>query len=163
MSRYWNDEEKTKETIDSDNWCHSGDLAIIDESGFCKITGRTKDMIIRGGENIYPIEIEEFFIKHKSVQDIQIIGVDDAKMGQEVCAWISLQEGEELTVDELREYATGQIAHYKIPRYVRFVESYPSTVTGKIKKNVMRDITNEMINNGDQEIQEMGFKKKEIN
>ena len=145
MSRYWNDAEKTEETIDEEKWCHSGDLAIIDESGYCKITGRTKDMIIRGGENIYPIEIEEFFIKNEAINDIQIIGVDDAKMGQEVCAWITLNRGHSISIDELRDYALGQIAHYKIPKYVRFVESFPSTVTGKIKKVVMREETNQMI------------------
>ena len=149
MSKYWNDPEKTAEVIDDEKWCYSGDLAIIDEEGYCKITGRVRDMIIRGGENIYPIEIEEFFIKHESVNDVQIIGIDDELLGQEVCAWITLKEGCSLTVDELREYAKGQIAHYKIPKYVSFVEAYPATVTGKVKKNVMREQSIDMLQKGD--------------
>ena len=163
MSKYWNDPEKTAEAVDEDGWCYSGDLAILDEEGYVQITGRVKDMLIRGGENIYPIEIENFFLKNELIQDIQVIGVEDDVMGQEVCAWIVLQDqnesDKEKIVDKLREYASGRISHFKVPRYVRFVEGYPLTVTGKVKKNVMRDISDEMLKGEDNDMYIMGAKK----
>ena len=145
MSKYWNDPEITKETIDEDGWCHSSDLAFIDDDDYISITGRVKDMIIRGGENIYPKEIEEYYLKHEHIKDIQVIGVEDPLMGQEVCAWIDTYK--DISIDDLRDYALGQIAHFKIPKYVKFVDNYPLTVTGKIKKNVMRDESDELLRN----------------
>lgn len=140
MAKYWNDPEKTRETIDEEGWCKSGDLAEMNEEGYVKITGRVKDMIIRGGENIYPIEIESYLMRHPAIRDVQVIGVSDEKMGQEVCACI-IPHGDPPSLDDLRDFCTGQIAHYKIPKYVRFVKEYPMTVTGKIKKNIMREET----------------------
>ena len=133
MKGYWGDEERTAETI-IDGWLHSGDLGTMDEHGYVRITGRIKDMIIRGGENIYPREIEEFLFTNPKVSEVQVFGVPDPKMGEEVCAWIQLRKGETATEEEIREYCKGQISHYKIPRYVRFVDEYPMTVTGKIRK-----------------------------
>jgi fatty-acyl-CoA synthase len=133
MKGYWNDDAKTAETI-VDGWLHSGDLGTMDEHGYVRITGRIKDMIIRGGENIYPREIEEFLFTNPKVSEVQVFGVPDLRMGEEVCAWIQLRKGETATEEEIREYCRGQISHYKIPRYVRFVDEYPMTVTGKIRK-----------------------------
>jgi fatty-acyl-CoA synthase len=133
MKGYWGDPEKTVETI-VDGWLHSGDLGKMNEHGYVRITGRIKDMIIRGGENIYPREIEEFLYTHPKVSEVQVFGVPDMKMGEEVCAWIQLRDGQTATAEEIREYCKGQISHYKIPRYVRFVDEYPMTVTGKIRK-----------------------------
>ena len=133
MKGYWDDPEKTAETI-VNGWLHSGDLGTMNEHGYVRITGRIKDMIIRGGENIYPREIEEFLFTHPKVREVQVFGVPDLKMGEEVCAWIQLRKGQTVTADEIREYCKGQISHYKIPRYVRFVDEYPMTVTGKIRK-----------------------------
>jgi fatty-acyl-CoA synthase len=133
MKGYWNDDAKTAETI-VDGWLHSGDLGTMDEHGYVRITGRIKDMIIRGGENIYPREIEEFLFTNPKVSEVQVFGVPDQRMGEEVCAWIQLRKGETATEEEIREYCRGQISHYKIPRYVRFVDEYPMTVTGKIRK-----------------------------
>jgi fatty-acyl-CoA synthase len=138
MQGYWGDEAKTAEVI-VDGWMHTGDLATLDEDGFCNIVGRLKDMLIRGGENIYPREIEEFLFRHPKIQSVQVFGVPDAKYGEEVCAWVVLRAGEAMTDDELREFCRGQIAHYKVPRYVRFVDALPMTVTGKVQKFVMRD------------------------
>ena len=138
MRGYWDDTERTAEAIDSARWMHSGDLAVMDEAGYVRITGRVKDMIIRGGENIYPREIEEFLYRHPQVQDVQVFGVPDEKYGEIVCAWIKRGEGE-LTEEEVRAFCVGQIAHYKVPAIVRFVEDYPMTVTGKIQKFVMRE------------------------
>ncbi|WP_338771044.1 AMP-binding protein [Massilia sp. METH4] len=138
MLGYWGDEEKTREAIDAAGWMHTGDLAVIDEQGFAAIVGRAKDMVIRGGENIYPREIEEFLYRHPKVLDVQCVGVPDAKYGEELCACIVLRPGMEAAEDEIREFCRGQIAHYKIPRYVRFVEGFPMTVTGKIQKYVLR-------------------------
>jgi fatty-acyl-CoA synthase len=138
MLGYWDDEAKTREAIDAAGWMHTGDLAVIDDEGYCNIVGRIKDMVIRGGENIYPREIEEFLYRHPKVLDVQVVGVPDQKYGEELCAWIILREGERLTEDEVREYCKGQIAHYKIPRYIRFVDSFPMTVTGKIQKFLIR-------------------------
>jgi len=137
MKGYWNDDEKTEETI-VDGWLHSGDLGTMNENGYVRITGRIKDMIIRGGENIYPREIEEFLFTHPKVSEVQVFGVEDMKMGEEVCAWIQLKENQTATEEDIRDYCKGQIAHFKIPRYVRFVREYPMTVTGKIRKIEMR-------------------------
>jgi fatty-acyl-CoA synthase len=133
MKGYWDDPGKTAETI-VNGWLHSGDLGTMNEHGYVRITGRIKDMIIRGGENIYPREIEEFLYTHPNVSEVQVFGVPDLKMGEEVCAWIQLRDGQTATEEEIREYCKGQISHYKIPRYVRFVDEYPMTVTGKIRK-----------------------------
>ena len=145
MLGYWGDEEKTRETIDAARWMHTGDLAVIDEQGFATIVGRAKDMVIRGGENIYPREIEEFLYRHPKVLDVQCVGVPDAKYGEELCACIVLRPGMEATADEIRDFCKGQIAHYKIPRHIRFVDSFPMTVTGKIKKYLLRQqVTTEL-------------------
>ncbi|WP_287366076.1 AMP-binding protein [Thauera sp.] len=138
MLGYWNDENKTREAIDAGGWMHTGDLAVIDDEGYCNIVGRIKDMVIRGGENIYPREIEEFLYAHPKVLDVQVVGIPDQKFGEELCAWIIVREGERLSEDEVRAYCQGQIAHYKIPRYIRFVDSFPMTVTGKIQKFQIR-------------------------
>jgi fatty-acyl-CoA synthase len=139
MLGYWDDEEKTRATIDSARWLHTGDLAVIDEQGFASIVGRCKDMVIRGGENIYPREIEEFLYRHPKVQDVQCIGVPDPKYGEELCACIILRPGQEASAEDIQAFCRGQIAHYKIPRYVRFMEAFPMTVTGKIQKFVLRE------------------------
>ena len=139
MAGYWNDEDKTRETIDKEGWLHSGDLGALDTDGYLNITGRIKDMVIRGGENIYPREIEEFFFKNPKVADVQVIGVPDDKYGEEVCAWIKLKAGETAEVEEMQEFCRGRISHYKIPRYIRFVDTFPMTVTGKVQKFAMRE------------------------
>ena len=137
MKGYWNDEEKTAETI-IDGWLHSGDLGTMNEHGYVRITGRIKDMIIRGGENIYPREIEEFLSTHPDIREVQVFGVEDMRMGEEVCAWIRLRKDSSVTQDDIQEFCKGQISHFKIPRYVRFVEEFPMTVTGKVRKVEMR-------------------------
>ena len=141
MTGYWDDPERTAEAVDAAGWMHTGDLATMDADGYLNIVGRIKDMIIRGGENIYPREIEEFLYTHPDVSDVQVIGVPDAKYGEEVCAWIRLREGHAVTAEEIREYCRGQIATYKIPRYVRFTTEFPMTVTGKVQKFRMRELT----------------------
>ena len=139
MQGYWGDPEKTAEAIDTARWMHTGDLAVIDANGFCSIVGRSKDMVIRGGENIYPREVEEFLYRHPSVLDVQCVGVPDAKYGEELCACIILRPGTQATTaEDIRAFCDGQIAYYKIPRYVRFVEAFPMTVTGKIQKYLLR-------------------------
>jgi fatty-acyl-CoA synthase len=138
MKGYWGDEAKTRESV-IDGWMHTGDLATIDADGYCNIVGRLKDMLIRGGENIYPREIEEFLFRHPKIQSAQVFGVPDSKYGEEVCAWIVLRSGEHLTAEEVQEFCRGQIAHYKIPKYIRFVDELPMTVTGKVQKFVMRE------------------------
>ena len=138
MRGYWGDPEQTAAAIDPAGWMHTGDLATIDDEGYCNIVGRIKDMVIRGGENIYPREIEEFLFRHPKIAAVEVFGVPDAKFGEELCAWIRVRDGATLTEPELREYCQGQIAHYKIPRYIRFVEDYPMTVTGKVQKFAMR-------------------------
>jgi fatty-acyl-CoA synthase len=138
MLGYWNNSEATANAIDQARWMHTGDLATMDAEGYINIVGRIKDMVIRGGENVYPREIEEFLYTHPKISDVQVIGVPDEKYGEEVCAWIKLKSGEQATTEEIREYCKGQIAHYKIPRYITFVESFPMTVTGKIQKFLMR-------------------------
>jgi len=139
MLGYWNDPEMTAEAIDEDGWMHSGDLATMDADGYVNIVGRIKDMIIRGGENVYPREIEEFLYTHPAIIDAQVVGVPDEKYGEEIMAWVQLAPGEELTEEELKEYCRGQIAHFKIPRYVKFVGEFPMTVTGKVRKVEIRD------------------------
>ncbi|MGH7085247.1 MAG: AMP-binding protein, partial [Acetobacteraceae bacterium] len=139
MLGYWQDPPRTAEAIDHARWMHTGDLAIIDAEGYCNIVGRIKDMVIRGGENIYPREVEEFLYRHPKIEDVQVFGVPDARFGEELCAWVRLRAGQAMTEDELREFCRGQIAHYKIPRHVRFVAAFPMTVTGKVQKFVMRD------------------------
>lgn len=138
MLGYWEDDVRTREAI-RDGWMHTGDLATIDADGYCNIVGRVKDMLIRGGENIYPREIEEFLFRHPKVQAVQVFGVPDTKYGEEVCAWIVLKPGQNATEEEIREFCRDQIAHYKIPRYIRFVSEMPMTVTGKVQKFVMRE------------------------
>jgi fatty-acyl-CoA synthase len=139
MLGYWNDRDKTDEAIDRAGWMHTGDLATLDEEGYCNIVGRLKDMVIRGGENVYPREIEEFLYRHPKVADVQVIGVPDPKYGEELCAWIRLKPGERAAPEEIQAFCRGQIAHYKIPRYIRFVDAFPMTVTGKVQKFVMRE------------------------
>jgi fatty-acyl-CoA synthase len=138
MDGYWGDEAKTRESV-VDGWMHTGDLATIDAEGYCNIVGRLKDMLIRGGENIYPREIEEFLFRHPKIQSAQVFGVPDSKYGEEVCAWIVVRAGEHLTAEDVQEFCRGQIAHYKIPKYIRFVDELPMTVTGKVQKFVMRE------------------------
>jgi fatty-acyl-CoA synthase len=138
MLGYWDDAARTAEALDAAGWMHTGDLATIDEAGYCNIVGRIKDMVIRGGENIYPREIEEFLYRHPAIQDVQVIGVPDARYGEELAAWIVVKPGASLCQDEVRSFCQGQIAHYKIPRYVRFVDGFPTTVTGKVQKFAMR-------------------------
>lgn len=145
MKGYWNDEAKTKEAVDEAGWMRTGDLATMDEQGYVNIVGRLKDMIIRGGENVYPREIEEFLYRHPKVQDVQVIGVPDPRYGEAVCAWIKLRDGETATDEEIRAFCQGQIAHYKIPRYIQFVPEFPMTITGKIQKFVMREQTIEKL------------------
>ena len=139
MLGYWNDPEKTAEAIDADGWMHSGDLAVMDENGYVNIVGRIKDLVIRGGENIYPREIEEFLYTHPAVADAQVIGVPDEKYGEEIMAWVQLAEGEQATEDDIKEFCRGTIAHFKVPRYITFVEEFPMTVTGKVRKIEMRE------------------------
>jgi len=138
MRGYWEDDDRTRESIDAAGWMHSGDLATLDAQGYCRIVGRSKDMVIRGGENIYPREVEEFLYRHPKVMDVQCVRVPDAKYGEELCACIILRPGMQSSAEEIREFCRGQIAHYKVPRYVRFVDSFPMTVTGKVQKYVLR-------------------------
>ena len=139
MLGYWDEPEKTAEAIDAGRWMHTGDLAVMDEAGYLNIVGRIKDMVIRGGENVYPREVEEFLYTHPEIEDVQVIGVPDVKYGEELCAWVKLRPGSELTAEQVREFCTGKIAHYKIPRYVRVAEDFPMTVTGKVQKFKMRE------------------------
>ena len=139
MLGYWNDAEATRDAIDAAGWMHTGDLAVMDDDGYASIVGRIKDMIIRGGENIYPREIEEFLYTHPAIADVHVIGLPDQRYGEEVCAWVRLREGRSLTLDELRDFCQGKIAHYKIPRYLKVTDEFPMTVTGKIQKYKMRE------------------------
>ena len=132
-------------------WMHTGDLATIDAEGYCNIVGRIKDMVIRGGENVYPREVEEFLYRHPKIQDVQVFGVPDERYGEELCAWVRMRAGESLTAEEMRAFCTGQIAHYKIPRHIRFVDEFPMTVTGKVQKFLMRE----------QMIAELGLRMRE--
>jgi fatty-acyl-CoA synthase len=139
MSGYWNDPERTAQAIDGQRWMHTGDLATMDEHGYVRVVGRIKDMVIRGGENIYPREIEEFLYGHPAVADVQVIGVPDERYGEELMAWIIPRPGEELTEEEVKAFCKDQIAHFKVPRYIKFVDSFPMTVTGKVQKFKMRE------------------------
>ncbi len=139
MLGYWNDEAQTSAVIDAARWMHTGDLAVMDDAGYLNIAGRIKDMVIRGGENVYPREVEEFLYTHPAIEDVQVIGVPDARFGEELCAWVKLRPGAELTLEQLREFCTGKIAHFKIPRYLRITGEFPMTVTGKIQKFKMRE------------------------
>ena len=140
MQGYYNMPEATNSAIDEEGWLHTGDLAEVDEDGYYKITGRLKDMIIRGGENVYPREIEEFLYTHPKVSDVQVIGVPDERFGEEVMAWVMLRPGESADPEEIREFCRGRIAHFKVPRYVKVTEEFPMTVTGKIQKFRMREM-----------------------
>jgi len=139
MHGYWDDEPRTREAIDADGWMHTGDLAVMDAEGYVNIVGRIKDLVIRGGENIYPREIEEFLYRHPKVQDVQVVGLPDKRYGEELCAWIITKPGQTVTADEIRDFCKGQIAHYKVPKYIQFVDAFPMTVTGKIQKFKIRD------------------------
>ena len=140
MSGYWDDPDQTAETIDADGWMHTGDIGIIDSEGYGNIVGRIKDMVIRGGENVYPREIEEFLFSHPKVAEVQVVGVPDFRLGEELCAWIRVVAGESCDDEEIRAFCLGRIAHYKIPRYIRFVHEFPLTASGKVKKFVIRDV-----------------------
>jgi fatty-acyl-CoA synthase len=139
MLGYWDAPDQTREVIDQARWMHTGDLAVLDEEGYLNIAGRIKDMIIRGGENVYPREVEEFLYTHPAIEDVQVIGVPDARFGEEICAWVKLRPGTELSTEDLRAYCAGKIAHFKIPRYVRVTAGFPMTVTGKVQKFKMRE------------------------
>jgi fatty-acyl-CoA synthase len=139
MHGYWDDAEKTRDAVDEQGWMHTGDLATLDAAGYCNIVGRVKDLIIRGGENISPREIEEFLYRHPQVQDVQVFGIPDRRYGEVVCAWIKLKSGERCDAEAIRKFCRDQIAHYKVPQHIRFVEQFPMTVTGKIQKFVMRE------------------------
>jgi fatty-acyl-CoA synthase len=139
MLGYWGDAEKTAEAIDGARWMHTGDLATIDADGYVNIVGRIKDMVIRGGENVYPREIEEFLFRHPKIEAVQVVGVPDRKYGEELCAWVKLKDGATAKPEDIQEFCKGQIAHYKIPRYIKFTDSFPMTVTGKVQKFVMRE------------------------
>jgi fatty-acyl-CoA synthase len=143
MRGYWGDAERTAEDIDEDideaHWIRTGDIATMDEYGYIRIVGRIKDMLIRGGENIYPREIEDLYYTNPKVDQVEVVGVPDARFGEEIAAWIRLHEGEQATVEEMQEYCRGKLAHFKIPRYIRFVDEFPMTVTGKVQKFVMRE------------------------
>jgi fatty-acyl-CoA synthase len=149
MLGYWNDTERTAEAIDDAGWMHTGDLATMDNDGYLNIVGRIKDLVIRGGENVYPREIEEFLYSHPAIADVQVIGVPDTKYGEELCAWVRLREGETATEDNIRDYCRGKLAHFKVPRYVIFVDEFPMTVTGKIQKFKMRETSIEQLSLGD--------------
>jgi len=139
MLGYWQDPEKTAEAIDRAGWMHTGDLATLDAEGYCNIVGRIKDMVIRGGENVYPREIEEYLYRHPKIADVQVIGVPDDKYGEELCAWVKLKAGQVADAEEIQAFCRGQIAHYKVPRYIHFVDAFPMTITGKVQKYLMRE------------------------
>jgi len=139
MTGYWRDQDRTREAVDDDGWMHTGDLAVMRDDGYCRIVGRIKDMVIRGGENVYPREIEEFLHTHPDIDDVQVIGVPDERYGEEICAWVKLRAGAAaLDAEAVRAFSTGKLAHYKIPRYVHVVDEFPMTVTGKVRKLEMR-------------------------
>jgi len=143
MRGYWEDPASTAEAVDGSGWMHTGDLAVMQDDGYVRIVGRSKDMIIRGGENVYPREIEEFLYTHPAIADVQVVGVPDPKYGEEICAWVILHAGAEATEDDVRSFCRGKIATYKIPRYVRFVDTFPTTVTGKVQKFRIRELAAE--------------------
>ncbi len=139
MLGYWNDPERTAEAIDADGWMHTGDLAVMDDEGYVNIVGRIKDMIIRGGENVYPREIEEFLYTHPDIVDVQVIGVPDVRYGEEIMAWVQLRDGAGTTTDDIKDFCRGTIAHYKVPRYIKLTDTFPMTITGKVQKFKMRE------------------------
>jgi fatty-acyl-CoA synthase len=146
MLGYWEDAEKTTESIDAAGWMHTGDLATMDAEGYLNIVGRIKDMIIRGGENVYPREIEEFLYTHPDIVDVQVVGVPDARYGEEIMAWVKARDGaDDLTQEAVRAYCQGQIAHYKVPRYVHLADEFPMTITGKVQKYRMRELSIELL------------------
>ena len=147
MLGYWGDKEKTEEVYKEDGWFHTGDTAVIFENGYGQIVGRMKDMIIRGGENIYPREIEEFLHSHPDIAEVQVIGVSDRRLGEELAVWVRMRgdAAKELTIQDIKQFCKGRLAHFKIPKYVYFVESFPTTVTGKIQKFKMREVTERWI------------------
>jgi fatty-acyl-CoA synthase len=145
MLSYWNEPDKTAQAIDAAGWMHTGDLATMDDDSYLNIVGRIKDMIIRGGENVYPREIEEFLYTNPDIVDVQVIGVPDEKYGEEVMAWIKVRSGSTLDLDSVRAFCQGRIAHYKVPRYVHFTDEFPMTVTGKIQKFKMRETSIELL------------------
>jgi fatty-acyl-CoA synthase len=145
MLGYWGDPERTAEAVDAAGWMHTGDLATMDDDGYVNIVGRIKDMIIRGGENVYPREIEEFLYTHPDIVDVQVIGVPDVRYGEEVMAWVKVREGAALTTDDVRAFCQGRIAHYKVPRYVHVADEFPMTVTGKVQKYLMRQAAVELL------------------
>jgi fatty-acyl-CoA synthase len=146
MLGYWDEPEKTADVLDATHWMHTGDLATMDADGYVNIVGRIKDLVIRGGENVYPREIEEFLYSHPDIADVQVIGVPDQRYGEELCAWIRLRDGAEpLDATAVRAYCEGKLAHYKIPRYVQVVDEFPMTVTGKIRKVEMRERSVELL------------------
>ncbi|WP_419845652.1 AMP-binding protein [Candidatus Poriferisocius sp.] len=149
MLGYWDDEARSTEAIDDQGWMHSGDLAVMDDDGYINIVGRIKDMIIRGGENVYPREIEEYLYRHPDVVEVQVIGVPDARYGEEIMAWVQLRDSATLDADNIKEFCRGQIAHYKVPRYVKFTDEFPMTITGKIQKYLMREQSIEELGLGD--------------
>jgi fatty-acyl-CoA synthase len=139
MLGYWEDPERTDEAIDRAGWMHTGDLATMDDEGYVNIVGRSKDMVIRGGENVYPREVEEFLYTHEHIADVSVVGVPDERYGEELCAWVIVRGGAELSEDAVREFCRGRLAHFKVPRYVLFTDEFPMTVTGKVQKFKMRD------------------------
>ena len=151
MLGYWENPEGTESAIDSKGWMHTGDTAVMDEDGYVNIVGRIKDMIVRGGENVYPVEIEDFLMAHEDIEAVQVTGVPDPKYGEEIIAWISLKEGKNLSEDDIKEFCKGKVAHYKVPRYIRFGNDFPMTVTGKVQKYKMRETS----------IKELGLKEQE--
>jgi fatty-acyl-CoA synthase len=151
MQGYWNEPAKTAGAIDEDGWMHTGDLAVMADDGYCNIVGRIKDMVIRGGENIYPREIEEFLYTHPDIEDVQAIGVPDPKYGEELMVWVKVRPGASLSDDQVRDFCRGKIAHYKVPRYVKFVEEFPMTVTGKVRKVEMRELATAELGLGETE------------
>jgi fatty-acyl-CoA synthase len=145
MLGYWQEPEKTAQVLDAEGWMHTGDLAVMDDAGYLNIVGRIKDLVIRGGENVYPREVEEFLYGHPAVDDVQVVGVPDPRYGEELCAWVRLKPGETLTEDALREYCAGRLAHYKVPRYLVVTDDFPMTVTGKVQKFKMREASIERL------------------
>jgi fatty-acyl-CoA synthase len=146
MLGYWDEPAKTAEVLDAAGWMHTGDLATMDADGYLNIVGRIKDLVIRGGENVYPREIEEFLYSHPDIADVQVVGVPDPKYGEELCAWVRMREGAEaLTAEAVRAFCQGKLAHYKVPRYVQVVDEFPMTVTGKIRKVEMRERSVELL------------------
>ncbi|MFJ7972227.1 AMP-binding protein [Psychrobacillus sp. NPDC096389] len=145
MKGYYKNDEATKSAIDAEGWLHTGDIAVMDEEGYLDITGRIKDMVIRGGENIYPKEVEEFLYQHPSIQDVQVVGVPDPKYGEELMAWVILKTGESLTAEDLKAFCKGKISHHKIPKYIEFIEAYPMTASGKIQKFLLREMSKEKV------------------